>query len=205
MVKQENYTFSVHPERDADIIEIIESIPKSQRSEFIRQAIRYYAGLITENDGDIDKALYRVIQLEKRLAELEKRSEERYQSILELIQNELEESRKERAELKRELSILKQSIEKAQQKVKEEQQKKEEEERKRREEATKLMKAQFEWYADCAKYGGLTIEQRIKLKKDIEAFARAHGLTVEEVKTTLLSIYPILNNYLNGKGVVGYV
>ena len=126
--------FSVHIEDDKDILEILEA-HKDNKSEFIRNAIRYYAGLLSKEDSNkVDKSLLRVIQLEKRLAELEKRDEERYQEILELIQKKFEESRKEREELRKELELIKKAQESLRAKAEEEKRRKEEEERERKKE-----------------------------------------------------------------------
>jgi len=114
-------SFSVHIDEDKDILEILEA-HKDNKSGFIRQAIRYYAGLITENDENVDKVHYRVAQLEKRLNDLIKWHEEFVQEVLDYVNSKVTEFAGELDQLKRELSILKQSIEK--QKVKEEQQKK---------------------------------------------------------------------------------
>ncbi|ADB58744.1 hypothetical protein [Archaeoglobus profundus] len=115
--------FSVHIEDDKDILEILEA-HKDNKSEFIRNAIRYYAGLLSKEDSNkVDKSLLRVIQLEKKLAELEKKEEERYQRILELIQKEFEESRKEREELRKELELIKKAQESLRAKEEEEKRK----------------------------------------------------------------------------------
>ncbi len=79
-------SFSVNIHQDKDIIEILEA-HKDNKSEFIRQAIRYYAGLLSQksSEEEINQALLRVIQLEKKFNDFVAKQEERYQRLLELV------------------------------------------------------------------------------------------------------------------------
>lgn len=169
-------------EDDSDLIESIEQF-KAQGgnlSDLIRNLLReYFFG--PQIDDISDKALYKLIQLEKRQEEAFKKLEE----LTEFLN-----------ELSLELANLRKTIE---QKQKEVEVRKQEEVEKKEAEIKGLIKQKFEWYAECARYGGLTPEQKFKLIKDVERFAEEHGLTFEEVVTTILGFYPSLEAYLNGR------
>ncbi len=201
MAKNPYYrSFYLNPERDADIIKFLEHCESNGYtiSDVIRQAIRYYAGLLSKEDsGNIDKALYRVIQLEKELNDLIRAHEEFKREIYGLLNSKVEEFAKKFEKLQNELNTIKQSYERKKKEEEEERREKEKEERKRREEELrKEVRARFEHYSECEKYGGLRLEQKFFLRRDLLNFANEFDITLKQAKKLIVEVFPNLKEIL---------